>query len=183
MKPIGPLMWEHRLIEQMVPLIKEEIGRIEAEHRANPVFIERAVDFFRTYADRTHHGKEEDILFARLAARDLSPELKAIMDDLVAEHVQARNTVRSLLEVTAAYREGNTGLETTIVRRLRDLSELYPAHIEKEDTRFFFPVMDYFTKEEQDDMLREFREFDRRMIHEKYQAIMEELGGTVVRWT
>ena len=26
MKPIGPLMWEHRLIEQMVPLIKAEIG-------------------------------------------------------------------------------------------------------------------------------------------------------------
>ena len=182
MQPIGPLMWEHRLIEQMVPLIRQEIGRIEADHRADPVFIERAVDFFRTYADRTHHGKEEDILFEKLAGRDLTPELKAIMKELVAEHLQARKTVRSLLEITTAYRNGDTDLVTAIVRRLKDLAELYPAHIEKEDRRFFFPVMDYFTKEEQDSMLREFHEFDRRMIHEKYQGIMEDLGGRVVRW-
>ena len=32
----------------------------------DPVFIDTAVDFIRTYADRCHHGKEEDLLFKAL---------------------------------------------------------------------------------------------------------------------
>jgi hemerythrin-like domain-containing protein len=55
---------------------------------------------------------------------------------------------------------------------------LYPGHIEKEDRRFFFPIMDYFNHEEQDAMLREFYEFDRGMIHEKYRVLVEGLEGT-----
>ncbi len=58
MKPIGPLMWEHRLIEHMVDLLRLEIDRITDRKTANVILIEQAVDFFRTYADRTHHGKE-----------------------------------------------------------------------------------------------------------------------------
>jgi hypothetical protein len=38
--------------------------------------------------------------------------------------------------------------------------------------------MDYFSKQEQADMLQEFWEFDRKMIHEKYENIIERLEGT-----
>ena len=63
MKPIGPLMWEHRLIERMVKLLKKELIKIKEIDKVDTNFILIVVDFFRTYADRTHHGKEEDILF------------------------------------------------------------------------------------------------------------------------
>jgi hypothetical protein len=33
--------------------------------------------------------------------------------------------------------------------------------------------MEYFTKEEQDEMLGEFWEFDRKMIHEKYTKVLD----------
>jgi hemerythrin-like domain-containing protein len=52
------------------------------------------------------------------------------------------------------------------------LVTLYPAHIEKEDKRFFYPCLEYFSREEQDKMLAEFWEFDRKMIHEKYQNVI-----------
>jgi len=38
--------------------------------------------------------------------------------------------------------------------------------------------MEYYTTEEQDAMLREFYEFDRKMIHEKYNAVADLLD----RW-
>ena len=63
MKPIGPLMWEHMLIEKMARLFKVEIEKNTEQKSVNTGFIDAAVDFFRTYADRTHHGKEENILF------------------------------------------------------------------------------------------------------------------------
>ena len=82
MKPIGPLMWEHRLIEQMVVLLRGEIDRITSRKTVNVILVEQAVDFFRTYADRTHHGKEEDILFRRLEGHAMPPHLVQLMEDV-----------------------------------------------------------------------------------------------------
>jgi Uncharacterized conserved protein len=65
MKPIGPLMWEHRLIEKMLVSVMRHIDQAEKSRKVNPLIIDIAVDFIRTYADRTHHGKEEEILFQR----------------------------------------------------------------------------------------------------------------------
>ena len=81
MQPIGPLMIEHRLIERMFTLMQREWQRITENmavdpefHFVDPVFIDTAVDFIRTYADRCHHGKEEEILFAALQKKELAPE-------------------------------------------------------------------------------------------------------------
>ncbi|MFB3926374.1 MAG: hemerythrin domain-containing protein [Syntrophales bacterium] len=181
MKPIGPLMWEHRLIEKMVQLLKSEIGRIGERNAVNILLINQAVDFFRMYADRTHHGKEEDILFRDLAKKSLSEAHGRIMNDLIEEHRQARKMVTKLVDSKNAYLEGGDSL-ASISDCLRDLVEFYPKHIEKEDKQFFFPCLDYFSKDEQDAMLREFQEFDRQMIHEKYTRLVEEfLGQTVAR--
>ena len=178
MKPIGPLMWEHRLIEKMAGLFTREINRIKEENAVNTVFIASAVDFFRTYADRTHHGKEEDILFRDLEKKRLSPEHNRIMRELVEEHIFARKTVGRLLEANRKHLGGDKNSITDVISCLRELSELYPQHIEKEDKHFFFPILDYFTAEEQAAMLKEFWEFDKNMIHEKYRKVVEEFSKT-----
>jgi hemerythrin-like domain-containing protein len=67
----------------------------------------------------------------------------------------------------------NTSQE--VIGCLKELAQFYPQHIEKEDKHFFYPCMDYFTKQEQDAMLFEFYEFDRKMIHEKYKKVVESL--------
>ncbi|MCK9393122.1 MAG: hypothetical protein M0Q01_16315, partial [Syntrophales bacterium] len=92
MKPIGPLMWEHRLIEKMLQVVTKEAEEMERTRRVNPVFIDTAVDFIRIYGDRTHHGKEEEILFRELVKKKLTPEHARIMDELIQEHVYARKT-------------------------------------------------------------------------------------------
>ncbi|MFX1329292.1 MAG: hemerythrin domain-containing protein, partial [Promethearchaeota archaeon] len=90
MMPIGPLMKEHRLIEKMIQLMEKEIGKMKKFSKANPIFIDTTVDFIRMYADRTHHGKEEDILFRDLKKKELSPNHNKIMEELVEEHIWAR---------------------------------------------------------------------------------------------
>jgi len=72
MKPIGPLMRGHRLIERMMRLMERELGGISGGKEANPLIIDSAVDFLKTYADRTHHGKE-DTLFRDLSGKRLAP--------------------------------------------------------------------------------------------------------------
>jgi hemerythrin-like domain-containing protein len=180
MKPIGPLMWEHRLIEQMVVLLRGEIDRITSGKTVNVILVEQAVDFFRTYADRTHHGKEEEILFRDLALKKMSPEHRKIMDELVKEHIHGRELVRKLVEAKDLYVNGHAEALPRIASELRELVDFYPGHIEKEDKHFFFPCLDYFTQAEQERMLQEFRDFDRNMIHEKYRTVVENFLGKKV---
>ena len=94
----APLMIEHRLIERMLELIKREAARIRDTNKINPVFIDNAVDFVRVYADRTHHGKEEDILFRDLAKKNMTSEEERIMGELMQEHVLGRKTVADLVD-------------------------------------------------------------------------------------
>jgi hemerythrin-like domain-containing protein len=166
-------MVEHRLIERMITIVKEELDAIEEGKKTDPVFIDTYVDFARTYADRCHHGKEEDILFRDLAKKKLSPEHKKTMDELVQEHIYARKTVGELVAAKDRYAQGKSEALKDIASKLRALAEFYPKHIKKEDEHFFFPILEYFTKREQDAMLQEFWEFDRKLIHEKYQKIVE----------
>jgi hemerythrin-like domain-containing protein len=176
MKPIGPMMWEHRLIEKMLRLFDGEVRKIIEWNKVDTVFIDTAVDFIRTYADRTHHGKEEDILFRDLEKKKLSSEHTRIMAELTEEHKYARRTVGKLIDAKERYLKGENTSQF-VVSYLKELSWFYPQHIEKEDKHFFFPCMEYFTKEEQDRMLSEFWEFDRKMIHEKYTKVVDLLIG------
>jgi hemerythrin-like domain-containing protein len=177
MKPIGPLMWEHRVIEKMLGVVSREIDKIKATNQADPVFVDTVVDFIRTYADRTHHGKEEDILFRELSKKQMSPELKKIMDELVEEHIFARGKVKSLVEAKELYVNGDTSKVKEIARLLGELASFYPVHIEKEDKQFFYQSMGYLSNDEMQTMLHEFDEFDKRMIHEKYEKVVEGFTG------
>jgi hemerythrin-like domain-containing protein len=63
-----------------------------------PNFIVAAVDFFRTYADRYHLGKEEGILFKGLSNRNLSDVDRKMMLELTLEHL-LRERLRTVWRV------------------------------------------------------------------------------------
>ena len=174
MKPIGPLMREHRLIEKMLVSFAGQIDKIEKSKKVDSYIIDMVVDFIRTYADRTHHGKEEEILFRDLAKKELTPELKKIMEELIEEHVWSRKTTGMLVAAKDKYFSGDESKLAEIVELARALTNFYPKHIEKEDKHFFYPCQEYFTREEQEKMLDEFSDFDRQMIHEKYNKVFQE---------
>jgi hemerythrin-like domain-containing protein len=97
------------------------------------------------------------------------------MNELIEEHVFGRETTRALVSANKRYRTGDDSALADIASRLRTLVEFYPKHIEKEDKIFFPASRTYFTGEEDHAMLLEFQEFDRKMIHEKYKAVVEDL--------
>jgi hemerythrin-like domain-containing protein len=180
MKPIGPLMWEHRIIEKMIDVLKSEVSIITQKGEIKAVLIDQAVDFFRTYADRTHHGKEEDILFRDLVKKDLSADHKRIVDELLEEHRTARKMVGDLMEAKERYLDGAREAAADVAVCLNLITGFYPGHIEKEDRHFFFPCLNYFSQDEQEKMLQEFYDFDRNMIHEKYTKVIETFIGRSV---
>lgn len=178
MQARGPLMIEHRLIERVIAAVRKSLQQIEAGESVAPIFVDTVVDFIGTYADRTHHGKEEDILFRELGRRRISGDDLLIMQELVDEHVFGRETTQRLVEANRRYRSGDANALREIAAGLRTLVDFYPRHIEKEDKAFFLSTRRYFSEKEEQEMLEQFREFDRNMIHEKYASVADELERT-----
>jgi hemerythrin-like domain-containing protein len=173
-------MIEHRLIERLLAQMTREFTRIRENMAVDvefafvdPVFIDAAVDFMRTYADRCHHGKEEDILFAALAAKDLAPEHRRVMDELIRDHAWGRETTAKLLKAKEGYLLEKAGALQELMEHLGKLVEFYPQHIDKEDKHFFIPCMGYFSDEEKAALLTRMYDFDRNLIHEKYRQAVE----------
>lgn len=175
MHAYGLLMIEHRLIERMLLVIKAALSKIEFRHEVDPVFVDIAVDFIRVYADRTHHGKEEDILMRELKKKPLSPKDQVIMNDLIKEHMLVRQTTTLISNANDRYRGGDDIALIVIANNLKTLIEFFPKHIEKEDRNFYPASRAYFTDEEDQAMLAEFGELDRKMVYEKYKAVVEKL--------
>jgi hemerythrin-like domain-containing protein len=181
MQVYGPLMVEHRVIERVIRALQVQHERLAAGERVDLGTLEECIDFLRVYADRTHHGKEEDILFRWLSNRPLPLEHRAVLEELFEEHDLSRRVLGDLAEAGRLHRDGDASSTAAILSSLETLVELYPRHIEKED-RVFFPVAPAYLREnEVEAVLAEYREFDRLMIHEKYRAVAKDLSARVAR--
>jgi len=172
--PVAPLIAEHRLTERMIAVMRWRVADMESIGTADVDFIDAAVEFMRTYADRCHHGKEEDILFRELARKPLSAEHRRVLDELAAEHVFARTTTGRLVEARTRYAAGEASALAEIAACLHMFAEFYPKHIAKEEQGFFGPVMSYFTAAELGRMLAEENEFDRRFVQVMYGKAVED---------
>ena len=127
--PMKMLVDEHVLIKRMVALIPALIDKIDLESEPGCRVILDAVDFIRSYADKYHHAKEEDILFTYFD--DDLDILKVILED----HDTGRAHVGAV--VTAVENKDREG----VAEHLNGYRELLTEHIKKED-EVLYPWMD-----------------------------------------
>jgi len=175
MQARAPLMIEHRLIDRMIAVLNGEIPRMRSEKTVRPEFIDTALDFICTYIDRTHHGKEEEIMFKTLADKPLSEHDRRLMEELIGEHAYARRIAGEITRARDRQRSGDFGAVSDIANGFAALADFYPKHIEKEDRDFFPNSRAYLSDEEDHAMLAAFREFDRELVQEIYRERVEAL--------
>jgi hemerythrin-like domain-containing protein len=156
----------------MIRAAKTRLEDIQAGKKVDSAFIERFIHFIRAYADLCHHGKEEDILFRELAKKKIRPEHKRILEELLEEHKFGRQITSTLAEASRRYQKGDSESLAVLTEGLRTLLDFYPVHIKKEDKNFFLPIMDYFSPEEKDSMIRKGYELDSRLLHREYESLV-----------
>jgi hemerythrin-like domain-containing protein len=174
MKPIGILMREHRIIERMIALLGKEKDAMKASGKIHIDFLTTAVDFLKVYSDKIHHGKEEDILFHRLSAKPLSIEHRRIISQLMDDHMTARSYIRTLDGARDRYLHNSPGAILEIIGMIERIQLLYAMHIETEDKHFFYPTMDYFSDEEQTQMIQDLFSYDQTINKEKYESMVKQ---------
>jgi hemerythrin-like domain-containing protein len=183
MLPIGALMMEHRVIEKSLKLMTLEKKRMDNGKIDNDV-VRSLVEFLTVFADKSHHGKEEAILFPALKGKSQSYEFDEITSNLMKEHASIRKHLRTIQNALQWFSEGDRESAETISRELGEIVDIYTRHVVKEDGPFFQSAMKSLSEEEKEDMLCAMQEFDldftinhyEKMVDEKYTAL---IGSTV----
>jgi hemerythrin-like domain-containing protein len=176
MKPTDTLRHEHDII-----LLVLEAAEREANSASPDVDkVEQMLDFFRNFADKCHHMKEENQLFVRLAERGMPVEGGPIAV-MLSEHEMGRQYLRDTTAAITQVRAGNAGGVESIQQNLGGYVELLRSHIAKENN-ILFPMADRFlAPDDQADLEREFERVEAEEIgegvHEKYHHLAHELVG------
>ncbi len=127
-----PMQWlvdEHTVIKRvlaMVPVIIEDLDVSRVEDRA---LVLDTIGFIRSYADRFHHAKEEDILFKEF------DEDHAMVKIFNEDHRIGRGHVKAVLDALEA------DDDWSVREHLTEYRELLTGHIRRED-EVLYPWMD-----------------------------------------
>ncbi|TVM00610.1 MAG: hypothetical protein CV087_13505 [Candidatus Brocadia sp. WS118] len=127
--PVKKLVDEHVLIKRLLALIPTIADYIETSMKVDKDLVLRCVDFIRTYADKYHHMKEEDILFKYV------DEKAEIIQVMYKDHDTGRGYIRQVVE------GAEKGNKAQIKQNMLAYRELLTQHIKKED-EILYPWID-----------------------------------------
>jgi len=169
---------EHDAILKMLGATEEAARGIESGKPVAPETLEGLLEFFRLFADRCHHGKEEDLLFPLLESRGL-PRHGGPTGVLLREHDQGRALIKQMADAVEAAKGGESAAPTRWAEAARAYAELLRAHIDKENSVLFVMAENMLSPEEQSNLAAEFEKLEVEKMgagtHERLHAKMEEL--------
>jgi len=146
---------EHRVIEQVLSCVERMAQRAGGGERLEEVWAASAIRFLREYADRCHHGKEEEQLFPMMEERGFSPSSgpTAVMR---AEHVEGRHHIASMEALIPGAARGERQALEEFSRHGLAYVFLLRSHIRKEDD-CLFPMADHaLAPDDERELMRRF---------------------------
>jgi hemerythrin-like domain-containing protein len=172
------LMEEHRLIEEVLGSLETYAAELEGGRVAERPRVAEYVDFLRGFADAAHHGKEEDILFQRMAERGFSTEMGPLAV-MLHEHQVGRAHVAGMRQVA----EGQAAVvgaaeQALLISHAQGFIPLLRTHILKEDRILYPMAVRALTPVELEAMETAFADFDRAA---RAGGVMDRLRATAER--
>ncbi len=176
--PTEILEAEHGFIAKVVSAAGLLADKLEAGQSVEAQVFQNIVEFMRVYADKCHHGKEEDLLFPLLEQRGV-PMRGCPVEALIREHAMGRALVKGLAEATEAWQKGDPSAREHLIKNLRGVTELYPNHIWKEDYLLFPMSNKVLSAEDQQKLALEFNRVEEavgREVHQRLELLSEQLA-------
>ena len=129
---VSILKSEHRSISAVLHGL-QQLAKDAQSTRVRPDFkVFRAMlRYIDEYPERLHHPKEDEHLFARLAAR--APEARQLIESLHAEHVQGARLVRELERALVFFEDAWPGGAQEFQAAVQAYSDFHWQHMRKEE--------------------------------------------------
>jgi hemerythrin-like domain-containing protein len=177
-KAIQVLMDEHRLIEKVLASLEVYAGEVRGGRQLERPESASFGEFFRSFADACHHGKEEDLLFRRMVdfgfPRDSGPI--AVM---LHEHTVGRGHVGALREIGGAAGPVSDGEQAAFVARADAYVPMLLSHIQKEDGILYPMALRVLPEDELLRLAEQYEEFQAKAVgaaaYDEMQRLAERL--------
>ena len=171
---------EHEGIKVMLSVLEHLAGELRRGHAVNLDHLAAILDFLRTFADKCHHGKEEDVLFPALAAAGLPTEGGPI-GVMLHEHTEGRAHIAGMTDALARLRAGENAA-ADFAQHALDYIALLRAHIDKENHILFVIAEQRLPPAAHQQLARDFDRIEEERIgedvHERYHKLIHELRNT-----
>lgn len=179
LKSIEIMVEEHNNIKRMLKVVRSISYEIMTLGDYDLEDIPRIIDFIRNYADKHHHGKEEDILFDTMN-KDIDKLAKSgAITGMYIEHDLGRVYMKNLENGLERFQDGQDDGRLDIIANGIAYSDLLHRHIEKEDTimyKFAEDMLSQDSKSYIEDKCQEVeKEASEKGLQDKYLSLLEEL--------
>jgi len=165
------LRHEHEVILRALAVLQRLGDRLASGRPVSHATVAELVQLLRTFADRCHHGKEEDHLFPAMRAKGAGDALPVFLE----EHEEGRRYLRTLGSDAASAERAAAARR--YVGMLRD-------HIQREN-EVLFPLADgLFTPAEHAALARAYGDVELQAVgpgvHDQLVATLARLEATVL---
>ncbi|NFM18392.1 hemerythrin domain-containing protein [Clostridium sporogenes] len=183
MNSIELMVNEHKNIKRMLAVIRKYCFKVLKNQQLDYNDFYRIIDFVRNYADKHHHGKEEDYLFNRMIEEIKGPTEKLVKHGMLVEHDLGRLYMQNLEKALKALENGEEEAKIDIIANAVSYTDLLYRHIEKEDDVVYKFAERNLSKETlkklDEDCKRIEKEAREKGIQDKYINLIYELEEKV----
>jgi hemerythrin-like domain-containing protein len=170
---------EHRVIEVVLSCLSKITQEANNNGKLDEASANQAIDIIRTFADKCHHGKEEDHLFAAMVEKGM-PKEGGPVGQMLVEHEQGRAFVKEMADNVSEAAQGISDALSKFTQNAHGYVQLLRAHIQKEDG-VLFPMADkVLNEDDQKTLMKAFEAVESDHMgtgtHEKYIGIVVSLA-------
>lgn len=179
MESIKIMVEEHENIRRMLKVTRNICYRVMTKADYDVADFPRIIDFIRTYADKHHHGKEEDILFETMKKELEKLAQSGAITGMYIEHDMGRLYILNLEKALKEFENGNDEARMDIIANAVSYTNLLDRHIEKENTALYKFAENMLKDESKTLIDEESRKVEdlatESGLQDKYIALVEEL--------
>ena len=178
MTPTEQLKEEHEGIQLMLKILDAVCRRLESGERVEAEHLEKILEFIRVFADKCHHGKEEDLLFPEMEKAGV-PKEHGPIGVMLLEHGKGRDSVRGMGEALEGYKRAEASASSRFVENARNYIALLAQHIDKENKVLFPWGERVLSAEQKERLLEAFETLEHERIgegkHEEFHQLLRQL--------
>ncbi len=174
MMAVKQLRDEHEGILTML----EIIDRMVEQPQLAMERFDQVLEFLKVFADRCHHGKEEDVLFPLLETKGI-PRDNGPIGVMLSEHQTGRGFIKGMSDGLEQYKVGNRDALSVMRENVHGYANLLRNHIAKENNILFIMAERVLSEQEQQELATKFERIEAERIgmgrHEKFHQLLDEM--------
>jgi len=185
LKSIEIMVKEHENIRRMLKVIRKVCYNLMTQSDYDIGDFSKIIDFVRNYADKHHHGKEEDVLFSTMNREIEKLAKSGAITGMLIEHDNGRLYMSNLEKALDEFQKGNDEARLDIIANSISYADLLDRHIEKENTAMYKFAERMLSDSVKSAVDAECSEIEanatERGIQEKYLKLLEELESKYLK--